>query len=68
MRPNAAELPQELFDNAGGLQRLTDALPKGTVSMLMKLPQAREIRNTVLADFGIPPVVLEHMAIRPQFD
>ena len=49
-------------------KRLTDALPKGTISMLMKLPQVREIRNTVLADFGIPPVVLEHMALRPQFD
>jgi len=49
-------------------KRLTDALPKGTVSMLMKLPQVRDIRDTVLADFGIPPVVLEHMAIRPQFD
>ncbi len=49
-------------------KRLTDALPKGTISMLMKLPQVRDIRNTVLADFGIPPVVLEHMAIRPQFD
>jgi thioester reductase-like protein len=49
-------------------KRLTDALPKGTISMLMKLPQIREIRNTVLADFGIPPVVLEHMALRPQFD
>ena len=49
-------------------KRLTDALPKGTVSMLMKLPQVRDIRNTVLADFGIPPVVLEHMAIKPQFD
>jgi NAD(P)-dependent dehydrogenase (short-subunit alcohol dehydrogenase family) len=49
-------------------KRLTDALPKGTLSMLMKLPQVRDIRNTVLADFGIPPVVLEHMAIRPQFD
>ena len=49
-------------------KRLTDALPKGTLSMLMKLPQVRDIRNTVLADFGIPPVVLEHMALRPQFD
>ncbi|MEJ7785026.1 MAG: SDR family oxidoreductase [Solirubrobacteraceae bacterium] len=49
-------------------KRLTAALPKGTLSMLMKLPQVRDIRNTVLADLGIPPVVLEHMAIRPQFD
>ncbi len=49
-------------------KRLTDALPKGTISMLMKLPQLRDIRDTVLADFGIPPVVLEHMALSPQFD
>jgi thioester reductase-like protein len=49
-------------------KRLTDALPKGTLSMLMKLPQARDIRDTVLEDLGIPPVVLEHMALRPQFD
>ncbi|HEV2058021.1 MAG TPA: SDR family oxidoreductase [Solirubrobacteraceae bacterium] len=49
-------------------KRLTDALPKGTLSMLMKLPQVRDIRRTVLADFGIPEEVLEHMALRPQFD
>ncbi len=49
-------------------KRLTDALPKGTLSMLMKLPQVRDIRDTVLADFGIPPVVLKHMAIRPRLD
>ena len=49
-------------------KRLTDALPKGTFSMLLKLPQVRDIRRTVLADFGIPEEVLEHMALRPQFD
>jgi thioester reductase-like protein len=49
-------------------KRLTDALPKGTLSMLMTLPQARDIRRTVLANFGIPEEVLEHMALRPQFD
>jgi thioester reductase-like protein len=49
-------------------KRLTDALPKGTLSMLMKLPQLRDIRRTVLADFGIPEEVIEHMALRPQFD
>jgi thioester reductase-like protein len=49
-------------------KRLTDALPKGTLSMLMKLPQLRDIRRTMLADFGIPEVVLEHMALKPQFD
>jgi thioester reductase-like protein len=49
-------------------KRLTDALPKGTLSMLMKLPQARELRRTVLADFGIPEEVVAHMALKPQFD
>ncbi|MDQ3723715.1 MAG: SDR family oxidoreductase [Actinomycetota bacterium] len=49
-------------------KRLTDALPKGTLSMLMKLPQVRDIRRTVLGDFGIPEQVLAHMALRPQFD
>jgi thioester reductase-like protein len=49
-------------------KRLTDALPKGTLSMLMKLPQLRELRRTVLADFGIPEEVIAHMALRPQFD
>jgi len=49
-------------------KRLTDALPKGTVSMLMKLPQVRDIRRTVLADFGIPEEVVDHMALKPRFD
>ncbi|MGI8729450.1 MAG: SDR family NAD(P)-dependent oxidoreductase [Solirubrobacteraceae bacterium] len=45
-------------------KRLTDALPKGTLSMLMKLPQARDL----LADLGIPEQVVSQMALRPQFD
>ena len=49
-------------------KRLTDALPKGTLSMLMKLPQLRDVRRTLLADFGIPEEVVEHMALEPQFD
>ena len=49
-------------------KRLTDALPKGTLSMLMKLPQVRDVRRTMLADLGIPPEVVEHMALKPQFD
>jgi thioester reductase-like protein len=49
-------------------KRLTDALPKGTLSMLMKLPQLRDLRRTMLADFGIPEEVIAHMALRPQFD
>ncbi len=49
-------------------KRLTDALPKGTLSMLMKLPQLREVRRTLLADLGIPEEIVAHMALRPQFD
>ncbi|HEV7805928.1 MAG TPA: SDR family oxidoreductase [Solirubrobacteraceae bacterium] len=49
-------------------KRLTDALPKGTMSMLMKLPQVRDVRRTMLADLGIPEEVVEHMALKPQFD
>jgi len=49
-------------------KRLTDALPKGTFSILMKLPQLRDVRRTVLADLGIPEQVVAHMALKPQFD
>jgi len=49
-------------------KRLTDALPKGTLSMLMKLPQLRDMRRTVLDDLGIPEQVVDHMALKPQFD
>jgi thioester reductase-like protein len=49
-------------------KRLTDALPKGTVSMLMKLPPLKEVQRTILADLGIPEEVVEHIALRPQFD
>jgi NAD(P)-dependent dehydrogenase (short-subunit alcohol dehydrogenase family) len=49
-------------------KRLTDALPKGTVSMLMKLPPLQEVQRTILADLGIPEEVIGHIALRPQFD
>ncbi len=49
-------------------QKLTQALPKGTLSMLMKLPQAKQLRKTVLADVGIPDDIIEHIALIPQFD
>ncbi len=48
--------------------RLLDALPKGVFSMLMKLPQLRDIRRSILADLGIPDEVIGHMALVPQFD
>ena len=47
---------------------LLDLLPKGAFSMLMKLPQLREARRTLLADLGIPDEVIGHMALVPQFD
>jgi NAD(P)-dependent dehydrogenase (short-subunit alcohol dehydrogenase family) len=49
-------------------KRLIDALPTGVMGMLMKVPQLREVRRTVLADFGIPDEVLEHVAFTAQFD
>jgi NAD(P)-dependent dehydrogenase (short-subunit alcohol dehydrogenase family) len=49
-------------------KRLLDALPKGTISMLMKLPPLRDVRRTILADFGIPEEVLEHVGFTAQFD
>src|SRR5213075_1475180 len=49
-------------------KRLIDALPKGTISMLMKLPPLKDVRRTILADFGIPEEVLEHVGFTAQFD
>ncbi len=48
--------------------KLLDLLPKGAFSMLLKLPQLRDIRKTFLADLGIPEEVIGHMALEPQFD
>src|SRR6202022_1197929 len=49
-------------------KRLVAALPKGTISMLMKLPAARDVRRTVLEDFGIPDEVVEYIGLTAQFD
>src|ERR671931_744241 len=48
--------------------RLIQALPKGTLSMLMQLPALKDVRRTVLADFGIPEEVVEFVALTAQFD
>ncbi len=48
--------------------RLLQALPKGTLGMLMQLPAARGVRRAILADFGIPEEVLGYIALTPQFD
>jgi NAD(P)-dependent dehydrogenase (short-subunit alcohol dehydrogenase family) len=47
---------------------LLDMLPKGTLSMLFKLPQLRDVRRALLDDLGIPDEVIGHMALVPQFD
>jgi NAD(P)-dependent dehydrogenase (short-subunit alcohol dehydrogenase family) len=49
-------------------KKLLDMLPKGTVSMLMKLPPAKDVRRALLADFGIPEEVIEHIGFTAQFD
>ncbi|MDX6657737.1 MAG: hypothetical protein QOH62_2530, partial [Solirubrobacteraceae bacterium] len=49
-------------------KKLLDMLPKGTISMLMKLPPAKEARRSLLADFGIPEQVVEHIGFTAQFD
>jgi NAD(P)-dependent dehydrogenase (short-subunit alcohol dehydrogenase family) len=48
--------------------RLIQALPKGTLSMLMQLPAARGVRRAILADFGIPEEVLGYVGLTAQFD
>jgi NAD(P)-dependent dehydrogenase (short-subunit alcohol dehydrogenase family) len=49
-------------------KRLTDALPKGTVSLLMQLPALKNVRRAILADLGLPEQVLEHVGFTAQFD
>jgi NAD(P)-dependent dehydrogenase (short-subunit alcohol dehydrogenase family) len=49
-------------------KRIIDALPKGVFSMLFKLPALKDVRKTILADFGIPDEVLEHVGFTAQFD
>src|SRR6188472_90671 len=49
-------------------KRLTDALPKGVFSLLMNLPQLKELRRTLLADFGVPEEVVGHVGFTAQFD
>jgi NAD(P)-dependent dehydrogenase (short-subunit alcohol dehydrogenase family) len=37
-------------------------------SMLMNLPQLKELRRTLLADFGVPEEVVRHVGFTAQFD
>src|SRR3954453_10946985 len=49
-------------------KKLLDMLPKGTLSMVMKLPALRGVRDSILEDFGIPPQVIGHVGFTCQFD
>jgi NAD(P)-dependent dehydrogenase (short-subunit alcohol dehydrogenase family) len=49
-------------------KRILAALPKGVLGMAMQAPPLKDARKAILADFGIPEEVLEHIALRPDFD
>jgi NAD(P)-dependent dehydrogenase (short-subunit alcohol dehydrogenase family) len=49
-------------------KRLTDALPKGVLSLLMQLPALKDVRRTLLGDLGIPEEVVGHVGFSAQFD
>jgi NAD(P)-dependent dehydrogenase (short-subunit alcohol dehydrogenase family) len=49
-------------------KRLTDMLPKGVLSYVMKIPTLREVRRGFLADLGIPEEVLDYIALTATFD
>ncbi len=49
-------------------KRLTDALPKGVFSMLMQLPQLKDMRKSMLADLDIPEDVITNGGFRCTFD
>ncbi len=49
-------------------KKLTDALPKGALSMLLRLPQLKGVRDGVLGEFGIPGEVIEHVGLPTRFD
>jgi NAD(P)-dependent dehydrogenase (short-subunit alcohol dehydrogenase family) len=49
-------------------KRLTDALPKGVVSLMLQLPALKNVRRGILEDLGLPEQVLEHVGFSAQFD
>jgi len=49
-------------------KRITDALPKGVFSLLLRLPQLKDARKAFLDDIGIPEEIIGHVALVPQFD
>jgi thioester reductase-like protein len=49
-------------------KKLTDMMPKGVLRYAMQIPALQGIRETFLTDLGIPPDVMEHVGLVPQFD
>jgi NAD(P)-dependent dehydrogenase (short-subunit alcohol dehydrogenase family) len=49
-------------------KKMTDMLPKGVLSYALKIPALQGIKQSFLSDLGIPPDVMENVALRPQFD
>jgi NAD(P)-dependent dehydrogenase (short-subunit alcohol dehydrogenase family) len=49
-------------------KRLTDMLPKGVLSYVLKIPALREVRRSFLSDLGIPEEALKHAEMRTRFD
>jgi short-subunit dehydrogenase len=49
-------------------KKILDNLPKGTISMLMKLPALSGVRKQFLADLGIPEEVIGYVGLTAQFD
>jgi NAD(P)-dependent dehydrogenase (short-subunit alcohol dehydrogenase family) len=49
-------------------KKLTDMLPKGVLSYALKIPALQGIKQNFLSDLGIPPDVMENVALVPQFD
>jgi NAD(P)-dependent dehydrogenase (short-subunit alcohol dehydrogenase family) len=49
-------------------RRATRNLPKGVLSMAMQLPILRQVRNSMLADLGIPEEILDYIALTCRFD
>jgi thioester reductase-like protein len=49
-------------------KKVTDMLPKGVLSYVMKLPTLRDVRRTLLADMGIPEEVVSYVGLTATFD
>jgi len=49
-------------------RRATQNLPKGVVSMAMKLPILKQVRASLLADIGIPEEILDYVSLTCRFD